>query len=279
MKKILVAFDGSYYSESALEYAIQIARSSNSLIYGIFLEDLTAYHQFSPVFSAPEMMGLADEAIIELKKENKQNIEENITHFRETCSKAGIQYEVDEESGIPSQELIKESMYADLVITGSVTYFSNVSYAADSSLVSDLLENSHSPVLVVPEQHYQIQSIVLAFDGSASSIYAIKTFLYLFADFVKDKNVTLLSVVKDENDHIEGERRLLNYIKNYQPEAKHEKITGKPVDEILHFAKLSQNSLVVMGSFGRGAFSKLFKTSVGEKIVKSKSVPVYVAHE
>ena len=45
MKKIIVAIDGLKYSESAVTYAIHIAKQTSSHLVGIFLEDFT-YHSY-----------------------------------------------------------------------------------------------------------------------------------------------------------------------------------------------------------------------------------------
>lgn len=279
MKKILVAFDGSYYSIAALQYAIQFAKPEQAVVAGIFLEDITAYHQFSPIFKSPDMIGLAEEVIHDIKAEQKQTVEENIAKFKNTCIKEGINYEIDHEAGIPSMQLIEETIYADMVIIGSVTYFSNISYTSDHKLVSDLLAKSHSPVLVVPEKDYPIHSIIMAYDGSPSSAFAIKQFIYLFPNLLNTCKSTLLSVVENDDDHVEGEQRLYALISLHSKNTERDIITGKPADEILHYAKLSDNSLIVMGAFGRGAFSKFFKSSLGKKVVSARSVPVFVAHE
>ena len=89
----------------------------------------------------------------------------------------------------------------------------------------------------------------------------------------------LLSVLKKEKEHIEGEKRLLKYIHLYHSECTQEKIIGKPEEEILHTAQMTENPLVVMGAFGRSAFLRFFKSSIGKKVIESQSVPVFVAHE
>lgn len=279
MKKILVAFDGSFYSVSALNYAIQIAKIENAMIAGIFLEDITAYHQFSPIFKSPDMIGLAEDVIHDIKADQKQNVEENIQKFRKTCMEENVPYAIEHDSGIPSRQIVEESMFADLLITGSVTYFSNISYTSDHNLVSDILAKAHCPVLVVPEKHYPIQSVIMAFDGSASSTFAIKQFLYLFPNMIKHSKITLLSIVEESHQSVEGEKRMFSLLQLTAINPSREKITGRPADEILHYAKLSNNSIIVMGAYGRNAFSKFFKASLGAKIVKAKSIPVFVAHE
>jgi nucleotide-binding universal stress UspA family protein len=41
MKKILVAFDGSVFSEGALEYAFALSVEQDAMIVGVFIEDLS----------------------------------------------------------------------------------------------------------------------------------------------------------------------------------------------------------------------------------------------
>ena len=40
MKKVIVAFDGLHFSKGAVNYAIQLAKDSGSVITGVFLHDL-----------------------------------------------------------------------------------------------------------------------------------------------------------------------------------------------------------------------------------------------
>lgn len=279
MKKILIAFDGSYYSVAALNYAIAFAKTENAMIEGVFLEDITAYHQFSPIFDAPDMVGLAEEVLQELKSTSQQSIQENVEKFAGACTEKKVQYRVERESGIPSIELVQKSLFADLIVLGSVTYFSNLSYRTDISLVSDILSRAHCPVIVVPEQWHPVQHVNFTFDGSASSVFAMRQFLYLFPNLVEQSSISIISVVGKEDEKVEHEEEALAFLKLYKPEFDREVLVGKPSDELLHYAEISGHSMVVMGAFGRSAFSKLFKSSLGRKIVEARTVPVFVAHE
>lgn len=279
MNKIIVAFDGSYYSRSALNYALQLGKIDKSVIEGVFLEDLTAYHQFSPVFDAPYMVGLAEDVIEELKTENAQNITSNIEQFEEECQKVDMPYIIDRESGIPSLQLLNESKFADLIITGSVTYFSNLSYTVDYNLVSDMLANSHCPVMVVPEENHPVSRVLFAFDGSNSSIFAIKYFIQLFPNLLKDSENYLVHIGKSKDVEDQLINKMKGYFSNHGIEPQIIEVEGGAAEELLHLEKITPNSLMVMGAFGRNVFSRLFKSSIGKRIVKARSVPVFVAHD
>lgn len=279
MKKVLIAFDGSYYSVAALNYAIQFAKMENAIIEGVFLEDITAYHQFSPIFDAPDMVGLAEDVLQELKSSSEESIKENVERFANTCREHEIQYRIEKESGIPSLELVEKSLFTDLIVLGSVTYFSNLSYRNDISLVSDILSRAHCPVIVVPEKTEPIKHVNFTYDGSASAMFAIRQFLYLFPRLIREASISIISVVRKEDEKVEYEEEALAYLRQYILDFQREVLVGKPADELLHYAELSGHSMVVMGAFGRSAFSKLFKSSLGKKLVEARTVPIFVAHE
>jgi nucleotide-binding universal stress UspA family protein len=277
MKKILVAFDGSFYSESALSYAIQLAGYDNSLAQGVFIEDLTAYHQFSPLFDVPDLFDLSDHVLADLKNENLQNIEININRFEQSCKSAGIQYAIEKKSGIPAMDLLEETAFADVVVTGAVTYFSNLSYSPNRSLVSDLLDKALSPVIIVPENYREFREVLFAYDGSAASQKAIKCFVHLFPGLM-DQIPTTLLVVNETGKKADSPERMAKYLALCCKQVKLAEIKGKPAEEIMHFTKINQNALLVLGASGRNLFTDFFSGSVGRKIVKSNSIPVFIMH-
>lgn len=279
MQNLLVAFDGSFYSEAALNYAIRLAKVEGARITGVFLEDVTAYHQFSPIFEAPEIVGLGEEMIEELKKENRQTIRENVSRFTNHCNDAGVKFKVEQETGIPSRQLIEETLFADCLLMGSVTYFSNIAFTTDVSLLNEVLRKAHCPVIVVPEKARDIGHVLFTYDGSPHAIYAIREFLHLFPNALKLVETTLLTVVASEDERKEGVDQLLEYLKLYLPNVARERLVGNTSDELLHFAELSNNALVVIGGYGRSAFSRLFRASVSKRLVDAQAIPVFVAHE
>ena len=262
-----------------MEYAAEVAHAEKAQICGVFLEDVTTYHQFSPIFDAPDAFGVADDVIQELRSEVRQSINGSITRFQDFCQHEGLSFTIHHNAGIPSMLLIDETAFADLVVIGTMTYFSNLSYSNESRLLSDLLSSSHCPVMVVPEQFEPVKHVVFTFDGSPSSTYAIRTFLQLSPAWLKALKVSMLSVVKRDGQEVQGEEAMWSYLKLYCPVFSIEKVTGKRDEEILHYAGLANSALVVMGSFGRSTISHMFRASLGKQLLKARSVPIFVAHQ
>ncbi len=278
MKKIIVAIDGSYYSEVAVEYALQLASRYQSFVAGVFLEDVTAYHQFSPLLEAPEAVGLAEEVLLELRQESKDRVQSEVDRFSARCSRAGVSWGIVEEAGIPSRDLINETLYADLCIVGAVTYFGSLTVSPDAGLLTDVLSKAHCPVLVVPEEAAPLSDVVLTYDGSVSSVNAIKRYLSLFPSAADDWTHTLVTVVAGNHTPSAQETDLLRYLRHHIPDLRREVLTGDTVQEILHYASQFEGSLLVMGAFTRNILSTMMKPSVGKQVVKAHLVPVLVAH-
>ena len=86
-------------------------------------------------------------------------------------------------------ELTKETRFADLLIIGSEIFFKNISDNDSNIFLKHTLQHTECPVMVVPEKFYFPSQNILAYDGSASSVFAIKQFAYLFPDLCDNKTI------------------------------------------------------------------------------------------
>jgi len=281
MKRIIIAFDGSYYSESALEYAVHIAKSYNSQLVGLFIEDMSVIEETFFLPRPPFSGAVPDFQIIEeLKEENQDILQNNINRFLSHCEKENeLDFVLFEDSGVAVEELLTESKFADLILIGYVSYFSNVSYIGEHNLVTDLLKDAHCPVLATPEHYQDVENIIFTYDGKASSIFAIKQFCYLFPELLNNSQVHLLSVIKEAGKLVKDEQKMQEYLTLNYPDLNAVDLSGEPIEEILHFAETVPGPLVVTGSFERRPFFDFLHKSVGEGIVKSKAVPAFITHK
>lgn len=279
MKKILVAVDGSYYSQSAIDYAIQIAKKQGSLIVGVFVVDLSYVYMFTNYGLEPQPYGLTTNFIGELSDEKEKELYKVIKEFNERCRSEGVKYKVHLDRGVPAYELIRESSYSDLIIIGYQTFFSNVEGRSDEGVLRDVLVDAECPVLIVPEKVRDINNVIFTFDGKTSSIYAIKMFTYLFEQTNDMQKYILLSVLKDKKEEIENEELLREYLRIHYPQIKFQKVSGDAEEEIEKFSESCPDCLVVMGAFGRSALSRLISSSTADNLLESRAIPAFISHK
>src|SRR5690606_11977226 len=101
------------------------------------------------------------------------------------------------------QELQHESIFADLIIINENDDFKRKPEESPTSFMKELLRDIQCPVLVVPNIVRPIDKVVLLYDGGPSSVYAIKSFSYIF-DNVLNVPIEVFTI----RDHFMEERRL-----------------------------------------------------------------------
>jgi nucleotide-binding universal stress UspA family protein len=270
MKKVIIAFDGNHFSNGAFEFVRDLNDKKQLLATGIFLP-LVDYSEL--LFS---LGGIGGPIFYqEAEVENTAVVQKNIDLFKSLCEKNGIEYRVhpDLDRHVIS-EVKLESRYADLLVVSSELFYENLGTSAQDDYLEDVLHQSECPVMLLPEHYQAPDNVILAYDGSPSSVYAIKQFAYLLPEF-KDVPVMLVHAGSDEIPSLEYIEELAARHFSDLTIYKLEIVTNKYFNTWLQDKK---SSLVVTGSYGRPAFSEMFKKSFIADTIHNHQLPVFVAH-
>jgi nucleotide-binding universal stress UspA family protein len=277
MKKIIVALDGLKYSDSAVQYAIQLTRQAQAHLVGIMLEDATytSYKVYELITKNKD----AGEKIKQYEQKDKEIREQASLKFAQSCRLAGINYSIHHDKNIALQDLLHESIYADLLVIDSKETLTHYDEKRPTRFIRDLLADVQCPVLVVPPKFKTTDKIIFLYDGAPSSVYAIKMFSYLFP-FSESTRAQILSVKSPgQNLHMPDNRLMKELVKRYFPGAEYQVIKGLPEVEIIQTLKqLPRQMLVVLGAYRRGRVSRWFRESMADTLLKEMSVPLFIAH-
>ncbi|HYV91641.1 MAG TPA: universal stress protein [Chitinophagales bacterium] len=277
MKKILAVFDGLRYSASTIEYAADVAKATDSLLVGVFLRDLT-YSRFMYTYSweIPTQYALDYDRI---EKEDEEKMRDIIALFEKTCEDKGVHFKIHGHTGVPLMELLEESAFADLLMIDTRTSFFNVGGQTPSTFLKDLLAESKCPVLIIPDHPEQVKHTVVAYDGSDSSVYAMKMFSYIFPEW-KELDTTVVTVNHSASNHIPKNRDVKDLASGHFKNVSFKVLNGKPEKELEKYLKKNgKDAVVVMGSYGRSALSRMFHASISNKILKDVKVPLFITHQ
>jgi nucleotide-binding universal stress UspA family protein len=271
MKKVILPFDGGKFSEGAFAFAISLNDIHPILLTGIFLSQL----DFSKFFLFPpsDSQGIATE-----KDTEEKNIQRNIEQFSSLCFQNNIQFKIHanlEEFAIP--ELTKETRFADLLIIGSEIFFKHISKEDSTLFLEDTLQHTECPVLVVPEKYYLPSQNILAYDGSASSVFAIKQFAYLFPHLCSNK--TILVYAGEQNEDIPAQVNIEELATSHFSNLAITLLSTKRKKNLNEWIMDRENPILVSGSFGRSGFSYLFIKSFVINIIDAHKTPVFIAHQ
>ena len=273
MRKILLVFDGINFSEGAFEFARHLNEKNPVLVAGVFVPQVNFANLWS--YAAA---GSGATTIPLIEDEEAKEIEKNIERFRQLCEKHKIEYRVHKDFyDFALPELKKESRFADLIIIGSEKFYANIGGNGPNDYIKNALHDAECPVLIVPEKFKFPENNILSYDGSESSVFALKQFAYLFPEFVG--NPSLLVYAKNEN---ENEIPNLEYIEElaarHFPDLTIMKLHFDPKEHISRWISEKQSPILVSGSFGRSSISRAFRKSFIKDVIKDHKCPVFIDH-
>lgn len=278
MKKFIAVFDGFKMSETTLEYSIQLSKLTHAHLVGVFVEDFL-YHNYN-IYQVLETYKKAQELIKELNEEDKKMRDEAALKFQKACEEAKLNFSIHRDKSLALQELLHESIFADLIIMNENDDFKRKMDESPTTFMKEFLRDVQCPVLVVPNIVRSIDKIVLLYDGSPSSIHAIKSFSYLF-DNVLNVPIEVFTVRNQfmEKRRLPNNKLMREFIKRHFPSVTYVVENGNVTKEIIgHFQNIGENSLIVLGAYRRSDLSRWFKTSMADILMRELGSVLFIAH-
>lgn len=277
MKKIIVALDGLKLSESAVQYAVAIATQQQAHLVGVFLDDVT-YHSYKIYeLTGPEGVSERKRAVLEESDIEKRT--QAVAYFNTACDDAGVNCSIHHDRNIALQELLHESIYADLLIIGNHETLTHYAENPPTRFVRELLEGVQCPVLVVPDHYKAIEKVSILYDGEPSSVFATRMFCYVLAGAdIKETEVVTVSKSK-HSSHVPDNRLMKEFMKRHLPDARYIVLKGDAETEILrHFRTHYSDTLIVLGAYQRGMVSRWFRPSMADLLMAELKMPLFIAH-
>jgi nucleotide-binding universal stress UspA family protein len=263
MEKILLAIDPIHTDKNTIAFACFLADLTHSKLTGVFVDE------------AESEMALVN-AAGNNKPVSVQHAE-SIRLFENGCRNRALRNYIRNDVGIPVKEILAETRFADLLIVAPETSFHAKQESVPGSFVKEVLSKSECPVVVVPCEFSEINEIIFAYDGSASSVFALKQFTYLFPQLA-DEKMTIVQVNNESDRPIRERERLGELLQANYSCVGHHTLQGDPSNELFRYLSGKKNALVIMGSFGRPTVPGFFRHSTAELILKALNLPVFIAH-
>jgi nucleotide-binding universal stress UspA family protein len=277
MDKILLVVDQSINAGNQLEQAFRMARTHNAVLTGVFVQDLTLVDYYTVLGGEPVYYEHTFQIIKESLNESEKKTVQNIQYFVDQCKAAGVRFRVHFQKGDPVAELVEESRYADLMLMGYHAY-NTLSMEGDQQLVKDMLSKARCPLVLLPEQGYNPDGVVLCYDGSESSLKAIEAYYHHFRPLCKSWPTYFLRVFEKESAKEELPEALLEILQLRFEKLHLIDLIGKPKDEIPYFAAQKGSLMVVMGAYGGSGIGRFFSGSTADHILRTGNLLAYITH-
>jgi nucleotide-binding universal stress UspA family protein len=284
-ERILLATDGSEFSEGAIREAIGLAKRCGSKLSALMV-----------IESNPEYAGIAPQLVEKAERAAREHLET----VKARAKLEGVSLDIIVREGEDSFNYIAEEATKNkstMLIMGRRGR-KGLKRLVMGSTTARVIGHSPCSVLVVPRAaQVGFKSIVVATDGSKHSAAAASEAIGI-AKRNKSK-LTVVSVVPSELmtqadiDFAMNQREHLaekemneaeTYAKAVKEAAKNEGVevqafvmSGKPADVIIETAREKKADLIVLGSHGRTGLEKLLMGSVAERVIVLSSCAVLVA--
>jgi nucleotide-binding universal stress UspA family protein len=274
LRSVLVALDGSIYSESAASLAIEWALRHGARLVALGVVDAPSIQRAEPVpLGAAAYKRARDEARL---ADAHRRVTEHLAEFLARSQAAGVPAEVLKDIDDPATSIVREAERCDVVILARETHFHFETQDRPDHTLAQVLRGSPRPVVVVPRELPHGRGVILAYGGGREAARTIQTFHLLGLD--AGEAVELVSIHRDgataEALAAQGGEYLASH--GAAPRVRAIVSAAPPAQVLLEEIRRTQPRLLVMGAHGHHPLRDLFSTSVTRAVLRDCPVPAFV---
>ncbi len=274
MKKLIIALDGQHFPQGAFEFVKNINAKSKILLAGIFLSPV----DYSKVLAYTGLDGISLMPEWLVKNEEDEVVNKNISLFDEACEKEGIDYRIHKDTDLMAlSSLIEETRFADALLVSSELFYENVQKEQPNLYLEEVLKKAECPVMLIQEEYIEPSQIILTYDGSESSVFAIKQFSYVYPELA-EKNTILLSIGNHEEE-LPDYNMITELVSRHYPNLKIQSLHMNSKRDFTQWVSGQPASFIVLGAFSRSLFSQLFKKSFASDVIRNIKMPIFISHK
>jgi hypothetical protein len=275
MNKVILLSDKEQLPKGAFDFACMLNEQQPILLVGVFLPkvdywDTQLYYSFGA--AAPwinYVPGFEPDVLV---------AEEAATQFRTLCERNGIEYRIhDKKYEDIRAELRTESRFADLILFSNEAFYDHLDDVISDEYVEGTLRHAECPVVVVPEKFHKPENVVLAYDGTTSSVYAIRQFAALMPELAQLETILVYADPDDRHDFPDKDY-IEELVARHYGNLTLLRLELDPRSYFGTWLAERRNTILVTGAQGRRGLSRLFRRSFIAEVLSEHKLPVFIAH-
>lgn len=278
MKKITWLVDPMQYQDGDAEFPIYLSKLIHAEIQVLypdlgFLRDI-------PVFTENQILPTGEYRLgdVHINDAYQEVISQTSHRIRASLSSMDVTAHIDRSELYSLKDMLIKTRFSDLLLANLELANENTQSQKMSSVMETILHRSECPVLLLPEQFQTIQEVVMAYDGSASSVFAIRQFVTLFEPILPIP-ATVVHVKKNElDDAIPFKEDLQDWIIEHFKPVRFRILEGRVGEELMTEWMYLKNAVITFGAFGKKPLLSFFGGSHAEKMIKTVNTPVFITH-
>jgi len=276
LEKILVCTDDSPASLGAVQAAFDLARACRSRIFLLYTLEFSPYYEYSQ----HDALGMTPALSQEFFKLRERAAREHLENRQREAAQQGLELDIRLQTGGPVYAEILAAaadIQPQLIIMGRKGR-SGLERLLVGSVTARVIGHSSYQVLVVPRKAVlSFQKLLVASDGSPAGQAACETALGI----AQRTGGQLTAVTAGYGELDPKQAKVI--VRGFAAAAKRQDVPvialtpgGRPEEAIIQVAAAKHADLIIMGSYGRTGFKRLFMGSVAERVIGLAACPVLV---
>jgi len=259
-KTLLLATDGSHFSDGAIQEAIFFSQACGARLIVLHTVRIEA-----------ESAKAAHSKIIQ----QQQSIEPHLSLIRKMAMDSGIDFETKVLStGNPEKTIVEQARLhnADVILMGRHGKTARLSLLV-GSMTAKVIGLGFPKVLVVPKNFLITGAhVLLAMDGSPNSLLAMREALNMGRTCATLERLTIISVAR-RAEGLSLAEKLVNeacaqlQMDGLRADCEPIALTGNPVELITQTAREKNTDMILLGGQGKNNMAKLLMGHVTENVI------------
>ncbi|MCK9336236.1 MAG: universal stress protein [Arcobacteraceae bacterium] len=279
-KAIFACVDGSKFSTSVVDYGVEVAKTLNLPLK--LLNTVEHSHKSSKVDLSGNMsLGERDDLLETLSKEDEVESKclisqgkDILAQLKSRAISAGVENIITaQRHGTLYENLIELQDKIRLLIIGLRGQNHDGQNHTIGEQIEEILRTIDVPTLLVNGEFTPVKSVLMAYDGSPSSIKALQS-IVKSPTLGNDIKRYVVNVCNDERKSQLLLAQAKMIMEDSNMEVEFVSLKGDPLNELLKFQEENNIDMLAMGAFSHGKLRNALFGSFTAKILANSQKPV-----
>ena len=274
LRSVLVALDGSAYSDAAATLTIDWAQRHRAGLIGLGVVD-------APSITAAEPVPLGADAYKHSRDEARladahRRVRHFLAEFRARAIQAGVSVDLLKDIGDPGSTIMREAQRCDVVVLARETHFHFETQDRPDATLAQVLRGSPRPVVIVPRELPDGAGVLAAYGGGREAARTLQMLQLL--GLASGEMIDVVAVHREKAEAESLTRLAGEFLSAHgAPHRLHPIVSDAAAGEVLFDAiRRMRPRLVAIGAHGHHPLRDLFATSVTRAVLRACPVPMFV---
>ena len=274
IKSILLAVDGSMYTDAVLKHGIDLAKKLKAHLRVYSVVDVRIYEWVLNTGGEGYMPVIPSNVFHdESFKFHNERADALLKVIGTKLTESGVSYETGKEEGSPVEVICDLARQVDLLIMGARGDYARWGDRLLGATLESVSRQSQVPVMIVDKAYQEFRCIICAYDRSEGSSAALKLSAFMSGSL----NLPLEILTIHDN---EMERKLVleeakKYLEPYDLEVQYRHEAGDASEILVQSTHDSPESAVLlMGSYGHSRLREAILGSTTVHVMRNATKPI-----